>query len=94
MAKKLKPDITSKREKFRLFGELPELSGPIIRVCSNREVSVDGCQGVTEYYDNRIKLKIPGGWVVLSGSGLAITSFSDTAALINGRLENIEFNIR
>ena len=43
MAKKLKPDVESRKPKWRLFSGVPELSGPIIHICGNREVSVDGC---------------------------------------------------
>lgn len=94
MGKKLKPDIKSSKPKFRLFDSLPEVTGPIIRICGNKEVSVDGCRGVTDYYENRIKLSIPGGSVTFLGSNLRITAFTDTSVLIKGRLENVEFAVR
>ena len=49
MGKKLKPDTESKKQKVSFFGNLPELSGPIIKICGNREVAVDGCRGVVDY---------------------------------------------
>ena len=94
MAKKLKPDMKFGRQKIKLFEDLPELSGPIIRICSNREVSVDRCRGVVDYYENLIKLNIPGGTVSFMGDGLKLTSFTDTSALIKGRLQNVEFSVR
>ena len=90
MAKKLKPDVESRKPKWRLFSGVPELSGPIIQICGNREVSVDGCKGVIDYYDDRIKLRIDGGSVTFSGEGLTITSFNESAAVITGRLQNVE----
>ena len=94
MGKKLKPDTESKKQKVSFFGNLPELSGPIIKICGNREVAVDGCRGVVDYYDKLIKLRIQGGSVTFSGAGLQIVSFNESQALIKGSLQNVEFNIR
>ncbi len=94
MAKKYKPDLKFSKQRLRLFEDLPELSGPIIRICSNREASVDGCRGVVDYYENLIKLSISGGTVSFLGDGLKLASFTDTSALIKGRLHNIEFSVR
>lgn len=94
MGKKLKTDVKFSKPKLKFFDALPEVSGPIIRICGNREVSVDGCRGVTDYYENRIKLSIPGGSVTFIGTNLRITAFTDTSALIKGQLENVEFAVR
>ncbi len=94
MAKKLKPDMKTQKPKLRLFESLPELTGPVINLCSNREASVDGCRGVVDYYDDRIKLSIQGGAVVFYGQGLHIASFTENSAQIRGKLQNIEFQVR
>ncbi len=94
MAKKLKPDMKPQKRKLSLFESVPELSGPIINLCSNREASVDGCRGVVDYYDDRIKLSIKGGSVTFYGQGLYIASFTESSAEIRGSLQNIEFQVR
>lgn len=94
MAKKLKPDMKVEKPKLRLFEPLLGIAGPMINVISNREASVDGCRGVVDYYDDRIKLSIQGGSVTFFGQGLHITSFTENSAVISGRLQNIEFQVR
>ncbi len=93
MAKKLKPDTAFSKPKWRLFKALPEISGPIIRICGNNEASVDGCKGVIDYYEDLIKLRIAGGSVTFMGSGLCITAFGESSAVISGNLQNIEFSV-
>jgi sporulation protein YqfC len=84
------------KEKIKLFGfdELNVITAPIIRSVGNKEVSVDGCRGVTDYYENLIKLSISGGFITFSGSGLKILSLTDTSALIQGTFEGLEFLVR
>ncbi len=94
MAKKLKPDMKIQKPRMKLFENLPELKGPIINLCSDREASVDGCRGVIDYYDDRIKLSIQGGTVTFFGRDLHIASFTESSALIKGKLNNIEFQVR
>ncbi len=93
MPKKLKPDINPRKHSLRLFEHLPELSGPIIRICSNKEVSIDGCKGVIDYREEFIKLRIAGGSVTFSGSGLTMTAFTESSAVISGKLQNVEFSV-
>ena len=94
MAKKLKTDITPKKQKWNLFSALPELKGPIIHICGNSEISVDGCRGVVDYYESVIKLRITDGFVTFSGNNLTITDFTDSSAVIKGDLHNIEFSVK
>ena len=91
---KLKPDIKFSKPRFNFLAELPEISGPIIKICGNREVSVDGCRSVVDYYDDRIKLSISGGAVTFFGTDLKITTLTDSQATIKGNLNNVEFAVR
>lgn len=92
--KKLKPDMKFSKPKLNLFADLPEITGPIIKLCGNREVSVDGCRSVVDYYDDRIKLSISGGAVTFFGTDLKITTLTDSSATIKGKLNNVEFAVR
>ncbi len=96
MGKKLKTDIKKKKDKVR-FGisdMINEIKGPIIRLCSNTEASVDGCKGVLDYYDNLIRLSIPNGTVSFIGNRLSITSFTESSAIITGCIEQLEYCVR
>lgn len=92
MSKRMKPDIGTAKRKMRLFSDIPELSGPIISIAADREMSVDGCRGVGDYFDNRIVLNIGKGSVTVSGNGLRITSFTESTAVIRGRITAVEFD--
>lgn len=92
MAKKLPSDFKPKKDKIKLFNyELESTTEPSIQLLGNREVSVEGCRGVIDYYEAQIKLRLPGGYVLFRGDGLAIYSLTDTSALIKGRISSIEF---
>lgn len=90
MSKTAKSDFSPKRA---LLSRVPEISGPIIRACGNRELSVDGCRGVKDCFDNRITLSVSGGMLTVTGDDLRITSFTDSSAVITGYILNIEFTV-
>lgn len=96
MAKKLKTGLKKQGEKLHLFEkERPaELAGPITHICSNREVAVDGCRGVIDYYENRIRLRLTNGEVVFCGTNLLIVELTDCSALIRGIIDTVEFTMR
>lgn len=96
LGKKLKTDQTEKKEKFRLFSaeEVTSATETVINIMGNKEVSIDGCKGVIDYYDNFIKIKIIKGAAVFTGSSLQLTEFSDGGAVIKGNIESIEFLAR
>lgn len=92
MAKKLQSDFKPRKEKIKLFGgELEAVGGPSIQLSGNREASVEGCRGVIDYYETQIKLRLPGGTVTFKGANLGIYSLTDTAALIRGQIDSVEF---
>lgn len=95
MGKKLKTELKEKKARPKLFGVLPtEISGAIITVSANREVSVDGCRGVIDYNENLIKLRVVGGTITVYGTTLNLAELSDRAAVITGTVSNIEFSER
>lgn len=93
MGKKLRTNLKKNKQKIRFFGtdEVAELSGPIIRLCSNKEMSVDGCRNIVDYYENLIKLNLSGGSVTVTGNNLCIVSLTDNSATIKGNILNVEF---
>ncbi|MBO4431952.1 MAG: YabP/YqfC family sporulation protein [Clostridia bacterium] len=89
-----------KDKSIRLFGyeetfkNAKKFSGAKIEMLSNREISVDGCRGITEYNDSYVKLKIIGGLLIISGKGLQIPIFEKPIITVTGIIENIELCIR
>lgn len=96
LGKKLRTDQQEKREKMRLFSteEISAATKTVMTITGNNEISIDGCRGVIDYYDNLIKIKVIKGAVVFSGNGLMLTEFSDGGAIIRGNIETIEFVAR
>ncbi|MEG1886514.1 MAG: YabP/YqfC family sporulation protein [Oscillospiraceae bacterium] len=97
--KKIKINTSSKKNPIRLFSKALEIppcmtgAGVKIETVSNKEASVEGCRGITEYYDNFIKINIGCGTVCFSGENLHIYSYNDQVALIKGIIKNIEYCI-
>lgn len=96
LSKKLKTDQTEKKQKLKFFQteEILAANETVINIIGNKEVSIDGCKGVIDYYDNLIKIKLIKGAAVFSGSALTLCEFSDSGAVIRGNIESIEFVAR
>lgn len=72
--------------------------GTLSRTCNmqlsgNREVLVDGCRGLIEYGDERIKINVGNGTVQFIGRGLEIKSLSDTSVIIAGFILSVKFEM-
>lgn len=72
--------------------------GTLTRTCNmqisgNREVLVDGCRGLIEYGDEKIRINAGNGTVQFCGRGLEIKSLSDTTAVIAGFILSVEFEM-
>ncbi|MBO5745873.1 MAG: YabP/YqfC family sporulation protein [Clostridia bacterium] len=91
MNKKFKPDYNKKQRKVRFFESLPEISSTVLQIVGHREVLVDGCRGVVDYYDDRITLKTADGTVTLLGASLIVEEYLDGKLKIKGTLQSIEF---
>lgn len=62
-----------------------------IVLSGNQEVVLDGCQGVIEYEDNFIKLKIGRQMVKFTGQGLQIKCMTGENVIIDGHILSVEF---
>ena len=61
-----------------------ELSG-------NRQVLIEGCQGIVKYDEDQIQVRTIGGTVRFTGRELCMTSLNPACAVITGRLLSLEF---
>ncbi len=64
-----------------------------IQMSSNREVLIDGCRGLLEYGDEKIRVNVGNGVVQLVGRGLEIKSLSYTNVVISGYILSVEFEM-
>lgn len=74
--------------------ELPEdvcRSCGYIEIVSNCCALVDGCKGVSEYSDDKIKLNLGKGSVCFYGNTLSIRSLSMEQAMVEGFIVSVEF---
>lgn len=62
-----------------------------MEISGNREVVVDGCEGVLIYEDNIIRLALKGMSATFTGRNLQIKVLTHNSAIISGFITNIEF---
>lgn len=97
MAKKLKIEGEKKKEKWNLFGggdaivDTAFLKGAHIELFANSRITVEGCEGIYEYNDNYLKLRLSSGAVILYGTDFDIFSFEGKTITVNGKIGSLEF---
>ena len=62
-----------------------------MEISGNREVVIDGCQGILEYDETVIKLATGKMSVKFTGRGLQIRVLTHSSAVVEGFLTGIEF---
>ncbi len=65
--------------------------GANITLCSDREVTVDGCRGVISCSEDYIKLSLGGRAVGIAGRTLTIKSLTEREIIIFGCIRSVEF---
>ena len=74
--------------------EIPEMLDtklPHIEADGNKEIIVDGCKGIVEYSQSRIKLNTGTLIVGFTGDDIEIKNYSDSQTLISGNIFSIDF---
>ena len=62
-----------------------------MELTGNRQVVVEGCEGIVKYDEDRIQVRTVSGMVRFTGRQLCMTSLNPSCAVITGRLLSIEF---
>lgn len=62
-----------------------------ITLIGNREAIIDGCYGIVEYTDARIRINIGNQMLCLTGCDFDIFDYSSTAITVRGRVNGLEF---
>lgn len=66
-------------------------NGPMMEVCSNREITVDGCRGIVEYSEYVMKINTCDGIIAVNGKNLNIKYLSVSSVVVEGFITSIEF---
>ena len=97
MSRKFKFKSAVKSNKIRLMGFADDIvdrdmiKGAHIEMFSNREIVVDGCEGVFEYNSDYIRLKLSKGSIVLCGNNFDIVLFEGEVITVKGNISSVEF---
>lgn len=63
----------------------------VMEICSDRQITIDGCKGIVEYSDFMVRIKTSGGVVSICGRRLNIKYLSINSVVIEGKLLKLEF---
>lgn len=93
MAEKYKFISKKKKERISLIGNVNNtgIKSPRIEIFSNKEIIIDGCNGVCEYGNDYLRLSIGKGAVILNGSDFDILFFENDLITVKGNISSIEF---
>lgn len=89
-----------KKKSLKLFcyneaiEQTKKISGAKIETLSNREITIDGCRGIMEYSDTYLRLKIVGGYLIISGNKFDIPVYDGPVITVTGFIKSIEFFVR
>jgi sporulation protein YqfC len=64
---------------------------PKIEMTGNKEIIVDGCNGIAEYDENIIKISTNTITIGIEGQGLIITSYDNKVIIVNGQIADLSF---
>lgn len=64
---------------------------PHTEIFSNQRISVDGCEGVFEYREDYMKLRLLKGSIIICGDNLTILTYENKTLSIAGRISSVEF---
>ena len=67
------------------------LKGAHIHIFSNKEIVIDGCEGIFEYSESYIKLNLCKWTLIINGSMLNISGFDNDMITVSGTVSSVEF---
>lgn len=70
---------------------MQDILGPRIEVISNRNVIIDGCDGIIDYDDERVSVKLGRIKADITGKKLRLKMLTENSAVIEGYIKNIEY---
>ncbi len=64
---------------------------PKVTLIGNKEISIENHKGVIQYTNEKIRISITGGELIISGEGLIINSIIPEEVIIYGEISQISF---
>lgn len=83
--------LTANKEGADKNVSLGTFTGPRIEITGNRNVVIDGCDGIIDYNDETAVFKIGRMNVIIQGRDLKIKNLTENSALINGFVKSVEY---
>ena len=81
-------------EKLKTALDIPEIltsNLPHIEAEGNREISVDGCRGILEYTQDKVRLNAGKLIITFVGDNMEIKAYSEIQTVISGNILSVEF---
>jgi sporulation protein YqfC len=72
--------------------KIEQLRQAHIELDGNREMILDGCKGILEYSDEKIRICTDGCTVGVSGDNLLIKNYNESQLFITGKIIALEFS--
>ena len=68
-----------------------------LRMChieleGNRELIIDGCKGILEYDDSKVRICTDTVTVSVTGDGLGINAYAEDQIVISGKIMSVDFS--
>lgn len=67
------------------------IKGAHTEIFSNKKLIIEGCQGIVDYQNDYLKLKLKKGFLNIMGTDFLITSFEEEKIVVNGNIISVEF---
>lgn len=91
MKRETRAAVSSKMEKVLDMPSGALSNAARMELSGNRQVLIEGCQGIVKYDEDQIQLRTVDGTVRFTGRELCMTSLNPACAVITGRLLSLEF---
>ena len=63
-----------------------------IEIEGNRELIIDGCKGILEYENDKVKVCTDTITVSVTGDGLGINAYAEDQIVISGKIMSVDFS--
>lgn len=98
MAKKLKFEKSKKRQKWSFISsdeifDKALISDPHIEIFGSGKIEIDGCEGVYEYNNDYLKLRLKKGALIICGNDFDILTFENKLITVKGKITSLEFSV-
>lgn len=86
-----------KDTKWRRLGRLLEIPDEAafgslkLTMLENRELLVENHQGIVAYTEEKVKIKVPFGWLTVTGESLNLNHLQSEQILLKGRIVSLYY---